>query len=154
MGTLASRAVRKVSPDGPLGEGVGLKWKRVLPQVQVRTEKGEAWEGTGPWVGGGEGSWVLGKGMAGVRVFGLEPRVLWMEEQPRTEVPERLGRLRDTAGDDGDTVGMEQTPKASLQSPGATRVDHQGGAGHGELSHGPKAVPAACSGGGQCPGCF
>lgn len=48
-----------------------------------------------------------------------------MEEQPRTGVPECLGRLRDTA-DDGDTVGMEQTPKASLQSPGATRVDHQG----------------------------
>ena len=73
----------------------------------------------GPWVGGrgGAGSW--GKGRQGVRVFDLEPRKLWMEVQHRIVVPEPLGRLLDA----GNTVGMEQTPKASLQSSGG----HQGG---------------------------
>lgn len=59
-----------------------------------------------------------------MRVFDLEPRMLWMEVQHRIGVPEPLGRLLDTAGDEGEHSGNGTDPQgqpAELRgSPGWT----------------------------------
>ena len=109
----------------------------------------------GPWVGGGGAAGSWGKGGQGVRVFDLKPRMLWMEVQHRIGVPEPLGRLLDTAGDEGGHSGNGTDPQgqpAELRgSPGWTtkeKLDTVSSArGLGRLSPQPAV-------GGQRPGLF
>ena len=109
----------------------------------------------GPWVGGGGAAGSWGKGGPWVRVFDLKPRMLWMEVQHRIGVPEPLGRLLDTAGDEGGHSGNGTDPQgqpAELRgSPGWTtkeKLDTVSSArGLGRLSPQPAV-------GGQRPGLF
>lgn len=135
----------------------------MFPQVQIRTEKGEPWEGKGPptlqtlkgpgWEEGrAAGSWE--KGGQRVRVFDLEPRMLWMEVQHRIGVPEPLGRLLDTADEGGHSrngTDPQGQPAELRGSPGWTTKEELDTVSSARGLGRPSPQPAV---GGQRPGLF